>query len=222
MDDNKLVGVATLLKTPEGEIKLPRTAAVLVQTADGSNVEAELMKKISIEDYSKEIGDMVDLMNEFDKSIREFRYDIGTSANYTELALLNRKASELIDDFKIAIEDMEVFLVWDEKWDNIKKEIDEAISTLATKMSDMENDITDLTLRVKCLEDIPTIEDENLTTMLATVDMFEMMIDNHMRIDPERIDNIVEIYKELLRREIKGINEMPSIIKEKIVNQLLI
>ena len=62
----------------------------------------------AIKDYTEEIDNILRLFDEFEKTLNDFRYDIGTTANYTELALLNREASDLISDFKVAIEKMEI------------------------------------------------------------------------------------------------------------------
>lgn len=222
-EEKKITGVATLLKTPEGEIKLPRTAAVLVQTSSGSSVELELAKKVNIEDYSKELSNVLDMLNEFSDTLEDFRYDIGTSANYTELAVLNREASLLIDDAKKALEDMEVFIVWEEKWEAIYDDIIEKLNVINSRLNLIENDIIGLTLRVRELEERdPSIVDVNLASMLASTDIFEMMLKNGMQVDENKLDNITNIYAELLKMEVKGINEIPNIIKERIVKQLLL
>lgn len=222
-EEKKITGVATLLKTPEGEIKLPRTAAVLVQTSSGSSVELELAKKVNIEDYSKELSNVLDMLNEFSDTLEDFRYDIGTSANYTELAVLNREASLLIDDAKKALEDMEVFIVWEEKWEAIYDDIMEKLNVINSRLNLIENDIIGLTLRVRELEERdPSIVDVNLASMLASTDIFEMMLKNGMQVDENKLDNITNIYAELLKMEVKGINEIPNIIKERIVKQLLL
>ena len=223
MEEKTLTGVATLLKTPEGEIKLPRTAAVLVQTSSGSNVETELAKLVSKDIFNEELNSLIETFEEFSDTLKEFRYDIGTSANYTELALVNREASELYKDLKIALEDMEVFIKWEERWKEIQENLEGDIDIIKTHINQIEIDMMELTLRLKLLEEKESvITDVNLSSMLASVDVFEMMINNNMVIDETKLDNITLIYTELLKMEVKGINEMPDIIKERIVKQLLL
>ena len=223
MEEKTLKGVATLLKTPEGEIKLPRTAAVLVQTSSGSNVETELAKLVSKDIFNEELNSLIETFEEFSDTLKEFRYDIGTSANYTELALVNREASELYKDLKIALEDMEVFIKWEERWKEIQDTLEGDIDIIKTHINQIEIDIMELTLRLKLLEEKESvITDVNLSSMLASVDVFEMMINNNMVIDETKLDNITLIYTELLKMDVKGINEMPDIIKERIVKQLLL
>ena len=224
MDEvNTLTGVATLLKTPEGDIKLPRTAAILVQTKDGSNVETELQKRLLVKDYSEEIDNILKIFEEFQKTLDEFRYDIGTTANYTELALLNREASELIDDFKIAIEKMEIFIIWEEKWDAIQEELQNSINMIKIYINTIENDITELNLRLSYLENNqPNLDSVSITAMLASTDTFEMLVNNNLIIDENKLENITLVYEELYRQGLKGVNEMPDIIKERIVNRLLL
>ena len=223
MEEKKLTGVATLLKTPEGEIKLPRTAAVLVQTSSGSNVETELAKLVSKDIFNEELNSLIETFEEFSDTLKEFRYDIGTSANYTELALVNREASELYKDLKIALEDMEVFIKWEERWKEIQDTLEGDIDIIKTHINQIEIDIMELAIRLKLLEEKESvITDVNLSSMLASVDVFEMMLNNNMVIDDTKLDNITLIYTELLKMEVKGINEMPDIIKERIVKQLLL
>lgn len=223
MEEKTLTGVATLLKTPEGEIKLPRTAAVLVQTSSGSNVETELAKLVSKDIFNEELNSLIETFEEFSDTLKEFRYDIGTSANYTELALVNREASELYKDLKIALEDMEVFIKWEERWKEIQDTLEGDIDIIKTHINQIEIDMMELTLRLKLLEEKESvITDVNLSSMLASVDVFEMMINNNMVIDETKLDNITLIYTELLKMDVKGINEMPDIIKERIVKQLLL
>lgn len=223
MEEKTLTGVATLLKTPEGEIKLPRTAAVLVQTSSGSNVETELAKLVSKDIFNEELNSLIETFEEFSDTLKEFRYDIGTSANYTELALVNREASELYKDLKIALEDMEVFIKWEERWKEIQDTLEGDIDIIKTHINQIETDMMELTIRLKLLEEKePVITDVNLSSMLASVDVFEMMINNNMVIDETKLDNITLIYTELLKMDVKGINEMPDIIKERIVKQLLL
>lgn len=222
-EENKLTGVATLLKTPEGDIKLPRTAAILVQTTDGSNVETELQKRLLIKDYTEEIDNILRLFDEFEKTLSDFRFDIGTTANYTELALLNREASNLIEDFKVAIEKMEIFVNWESKWDGIKKELENSINMIKIYINTIENDISELNIRLNYLENNqPEMDSVSVTNMLATVDTFEMLIENNLTINNNKLDNISAIYEELYRQGLKGINEMPDIIKEKLINRLLL
>lgn len=223
MEEKTLKGVATLLKTPEGEIKLPRTAAVLVQTSSGSNVETELAKLVSKDIFNEELNSLIETFEEFSDTLKEFRYDIGTSANYTELALVNREASELYKDLKIALEDMEVFIKWEERWKEIQDTLEGDIDIIKTHINQIEIDMMELTIRLKLLEEKESvITDVNLSSMLASVDVFEMMLNNNMVIDDTKLDNITLIYTELLKMEVKGINEMPDIIKERIVKQLLL
>ena len=223
MEEKTLTGVATLLKTPEGEIKLPRTAAVLVQTSSGSNVETELAKLVSKDIFNEELNSLIETFEEFSDTLKEFRYDIGTSANYTELALVNREASELYKDLKIALEDMEVFIKWEERWKEIQDTLEGDIDIIKTHINQIEIDMMELTIRLKLLEEKESvITDVNLSSMLASVDVFEMMINNNMVIDETKLDNITLIYTELLKMDVKGINEMPDIIKERIVKQLLL
>ena len=223
MEEKTLKGVATLLKTPEGEIKLPRTAAVLVQTSSGSNVETELAKLVSKDIFNEELNSLIETFEEFSDTLKEFRYDIGTSANYTELALVNREASELYKDLKIALEDMEVFIKWEERWKEIQDTLEGDIDIIKTHINQIEIDMMELTIRLKLLEEKESvITDVNLSSMLASVDVFEMMINNNMVIDETKLDNITLIYTELLKMDVKGINEMPDIIKERIVKQLLL
>ena len=223
MEEKTLKGVATLLKTPEGEIKLPRTAAVLVQTSSGSNVETELAKLVSKDIFNEELNSLIETFEEFSDTLKEFRYDIGTSANYTELALVNREASELYKDLKIALEDMEVFIKWEERWKEIQDTLEGDIEIIQTHINQIETDMMELTIRLKLLEEKESvITDVNLSSMLASVDVFEMMLNNNMVIDDTILDNITLIYTELLKMEVKGINEMPDIIKERIVKQLLL
>ena len=224
MSTEYLKGVATLIKTPEGDIKLPRTAAVLVQTASGSNVETELANRITISEYQSEIEDIMGIIQEFQDLINDFKYDIGTSANYVELANLNREVTGKLDEFYDAIIKMDAFIVWDEKWEAIEIELKNAISELQDKVTKLENDTKIMETRLRNLEDKeePTITDINLSSMLASTEVFEMLVNNNLEIDETKLESLTDIYTELVRREIKGINEVPEIIRKRIIRELLL
>ena len=118
---------------------------------------------------------------------------------------------------------MEIFVNWESKWDGIKKELENSINMIKIYINTIENDISELNIRLNYLENNqPEMDSVSVTNMLATVDTFEMLIENNLTINNNKLDNISAIYEELYRQGLKGINEMPDIIKEKLINRLLL